>query len=115
MSAFAVAVSWSAYVVNLLDEWGINFLPKVLTNAPLQAVNDHITSTGALFNLPAAAIVAAMSVICYIGMRETAGVNIATVSLKVPSNYGQVWVKVALVLGEPQNSDLQMCLLWLPL
>ena len=83
MSASAVAVSWSAYVVNLLDEWGINFLPKVLTNAPLQAVNDHIKTTGALFNLPAAAIVAAMSVICYVGMRETAGVNTAMVSLKV--------------------------------
>jgi APA family basic amino acid/polyamine antiporter len=83
MSASAVAVSWSAYVVNLMDEWGINFLPKALTNAPLQAVNDHITATGALFNLPAAAIVAAMSVICYIGMRETAGVNTAMVSLKV--------------------------------
>jgi len=83
MSASAVAVSWSAYVVNLLDEWGINFLPKVLTNAPLQAVNDHIKTTGALFNLPAAAIVAAMSVICYVGMRETARVNTAMVSLKV--------------------------------
>jgi APA family basic amino acid/polyamine antiporter len=83
MSASAVAVSWSAYVVNLMDEWGINFLPKVLTNAPLQAVNDHIKTTGAFFNLPAAAIVAAMSVICYVGMRETAGVNTAMVSLKV--------------------------------
>jgi APA family basic amino acid/polyamine antiporter len=83
MSASAVAVSWSAYVVNLMDEWGINFLPKVLTNAPLQAVNDHIKTTGALFNLPAAAIVAAMSVICYVGMRETARVNTAMVSLKV--------------------------------
>jgi APA family basic amino acid/polyamine antiporter len=83
MSASAVAVSWSAYVVNLMDEWGINFLPKALTNAPLQAVNDHIKTTGAFFNLPAAAIVAAMSVICYVGMRETAGVNTAMVSLKV--------------------------------
>jgi APA family basic amino acid/polyamine antiporter len=83
MSASAVAVSWSAYVVNLMDEWGINFLPQALTNAPLQAVNDHIRTTGAFFNLPAAAIVAAMSVICYVGMRETAGVNTAMVSLKV--------------------------------
>jgi APA family basic amino acid/polyamine antiporter len=49
----------------------------------LQAVNDHIKTTGALFNLPAAAIVAAMSVICYVGMRETARVNTAMVSLKV--------------------------------
>jgi basic amino acid/polyamine antiporter, APA family len=83
MSASAVAVSWSAYVVNLLDDWGINFLPKVLTNAPLKAVNDHIQGTGAIFNVPAALIIAAMSYVCYVGMRETAGLNTAMVSLKV--------------------------------
>jgi basic amino acid/polyamine antiporter, APA family len=82
MSASAVAVSWSAYVVNLFHGWGID-LPAALTNAPLKAVKDHIETTGALFNVPAAFIVAAMSVICYVGMRETAGVNTAMVSLKV--------------------------------
>ena len=83
MSASAVAVSWSAYVVNLLDGWGLNFLPKALTNAPLKAVNDHIEQTGAIFNVPAAVIIAAMSYVCYVGMRETAGLNTAMVSLKV--------------------------------
>jgi APA family basic amino acid/polyamine antiporter len=83
MSASAVAVSWSAYVVNLLDGWGINFLPPALTNAPLKAVNDHIEQTGAIFNVPAALIIAAMSYVCYVGMRETAGLNTAMVSLKV--------------------------------
>src|SRR6202043_1406183 len=82
MSASAVAVSWSAYTVNVLESAHI-FLPKVLTNAPLAAVNDHIVVTGAIFNLPAALIIAAMSVICYIGMRETAGVNTVMVALKV--------------------------------
>jgi len=82
MSASAVAVSWSAYVVNLLHGWGID-LPASLTNAPLIGVNDEIHRTGAWFNLPAALIVAAMSVICYVGMRETAGLNTAMVSLKV--------------------------------
>jgi len=82
MSASAVAVSWSAYVVNLLEAVHIH-LPDVLTNAPLQAVHDHIKPTGAIFNVPAALIVAAMSVICYVGMRETAGLNTAMVTLKV--------------------------------
>src|SRR5258708_16634866 len=59
------------------------FLPKALTNAPLAAVNDHIVATGAIFNVPAALIIAAMSTICYIGMRETAGVNTLMVALKV--------------------------------
>lgn len=83
MSASAVAVSWSAYVVNVLDDWHINFLPKVLTSAPLVAVNDQIQATGAIFNLPAVFIVAAMSWICYVGMRETAGLNTFMVALKV--------------------------------
>jgi basic amino acid/polyamine antiporter, APA family len=82
MSASAVAVSWSAYTVNILAEAGIH-LPTKLTNAPLMAVNDHIVATGALFNLPAVFIVVAMSVICYVGMRETAGVNTFMVGLKV--------------------------------
>jgi APA family basic amino acid/polyamine antiporter len=82
MSASAVAVSWSAYTVNVLESAHI-FLPKALTNAPLEAVNDHIVATGAIFNLPAALIIAAMSAICYVGMRETAGVNTLMVALKV--------------------------------
>jgi APA family basic amino acid/polyamine antiporter len=82
MSASAVAVSWSAYTVNILADAGIH-LPTILTNAPLMAQNDHIVATGALFNFPAALIVIAMSVICYIGMRETAGVNTFMVGLKV--------------------------------
>jgi basic amino acid/polyamine antiporter, APA family len=82
MSASAVAVSWSAYVVNVLESAHI-FLPRALTNAPLAAVNDHIVVTGAIFNVPAALIIAAMSAICYVGMRETAGVNTFMVSLKV--------------------------------
>lgn len=82
MSASAVAVSWSAYTINVLASAHIH-LPSVLTNAPLMAANDHIVATGAYFNLPAAFIVVAMSVICYIGMRETAGLNIFMVGLKV--------------------------------
>ncbi|HET9388083.1 MAG TPA: amino acid permease [Steroidobacteraceae bacterium] len=82
MSASAVAVSWSAYTLNVLESAHVH-LPKALTNAPLMAVNDHIAATGALFNLPAAFIIIAMSAICYIGMRETAGVNTFMVALKV--------------------------------
>src|ERR1700730_17778641 len=82
MSASAVAVSWSAYTVNILESAHI-FLPKALTNAPLAAVNDRIIATGAIFNLPAALIIVAMSAICYVGMRETAGINTVMVALKV--------------------------------
>ena len=40
-------------------------------------------TTGAIFNVPAVLIVAAMSAVCYVGMRETAGANTVMVSLKV--------------------------------
>jgi len=83
MSASAVAVSWSSYVVNLLESAHIH-LSALLTNAPLGSdVHDHIFVTGSIFNLPAALIVAAMSAVCYVGMRETAGANTFMVALKV--------------------------------
>jgi APA family basic amino acid/polyamine antiporter len=83
ISASAVAVSWSGYVMNLLGEAGIH-LPMLLTNAPLmQDPQQHLVATGALINLPAVLIVTAMSVICYIGVSQTATANNLMVSLKV--------------------------------
>jgi basic amino acid/polyamine antiporter, APA family len=83
MSASAVAVSWSSYVVNLLDSVNIH-LPTALTSAPFASdAHDRIYQTHAIFNVPAALIIAAMSWLCYVGMRETAGVNTFMVSLKV--------------------------------
>jgi len=83
MSASAVAVSWSAYTVNLFEHAGVH-LPQLLINAPFGTdAHGHIMRTGAIFNTPAAFIVLAMSAICYVGMRETAGVNTFMVSLKV--------------------------------
>ncbi len=83
ISASAVAVSWSAYVINLLDSAGIH-LPALLIHAPFeQNAAGHLYSTGAICNLPAVLIVAAMSAVCYVGMRESAGANTFMVSLKV--------------------------------
>ena len=79
LSASAVAVSWSAYVVNLLASWGIT-LPKALTNAP---VAFQSTSTGAIINMPAILIVAAMSWVCYAGVKKASGANSIMVYLKV--------------------------------
>ena len=71
MSASAVAVSWSGYVVNLLAEPGVT-LPAALTNAPLGKLADgSLGPTGALLNVPAVLIVAALSWLCYIGVQES--------------------------------------------
>ena len=83
ISASAVAVSWSAYVMSLLQDAHIH-LPAVLVNAPLGLDrNDHVVATGALINLPAVLIIAAMTALLYVGVRGSAGANSFMVALKV--------------------------------
>jgi APA family basic amino acid/polyamine antiporter len=82
VSASAVAVSWTGYFTSLLDHFGIH-LPTALTNAPLAYQGGHLVATGALFNLPAVAIVLALTWLCYVGIRESSGANLAMVILKV--------------------------------
>jgi APA family basic amino acid/polyamine antiporter len=82
ISASAVAASWTGYFVSLLDHVGVH-LPKALTEAPLAYTNGHLVATGHLLNLPAVAIVLALTWLCYVGIRESAGINLAMVALKV--------------------------------
>jgi APA family basic amino acid/polyamine antiporter len=83
MSASAVAVGWSEYVVNILAEWGVHF-PKVLTNAPFdKGPTGHLVMTGAIVNLPAVLIIAAMGWILYVGVKESSGANAVMVIIKV--------------------------------
>jgi basic amino acid/polyamine antiporter, APA family len=77
-----VATSWTGYFVSLLDHVGIH-LPVTLTDAPLAYTNGALVPTGHLFNLPAVAIVLALTWVCYIGIRESAGINLLMVLLKV--------------------------------
>lgn len=82
ISASAVAVSWSGYVVNLLGDH--LHLPQQLINAPVaQDAKGHLYLTHALVNLPAVAIVAAMSYVCYVGVSHSAAANTFMVTLKV--------------------------------
>ncbi len=92
VSASAVAVSWTGYFTSLLGEFGIH-LPEALTNAPLAFTDNHIVVTGALFNLPAVAIVLALTWLCYIGIRESSGMNTFMVALKV------VLILIVVVVG----------------
>jgi basic amino acid/polyamine antiporter, APA family len=83
LSASAVAVGWSAYVVNLLGKMGIH-LPDVLTNAPLGKTDSGaLGPTGAVINMPAVLIVLALGWICYVGVKESATLNNAMVFTKV--------------------------------
>jgi APA family basic amino acid/polyamine antiporter len=85
MSGAAVAVSWSGYVVNLLAEFGLE-LPPALTNAPLGKTDGtlhHLAATGAIVNLPAVLIVAALTYLCYVGVKQSARANNLMVLVKI--------------------------------
>jgi basic amino acid/polyamine antiporter, APA family len=83
MSGAAVAVGWSGYVVNLLAEFGLH-LPDALTNAPLgKGPDNHLVPTGALINVPAVFIVALLTWVCYIGVKQSTRVNNVMVMIKV--------------------------------
>jgi basic amino acid/polyamine antiporter, APA family len=77
-----VAVGWSGHFVAFLKDLGI-VLPENLTNAPWKLVDGHLVATGALVNLPAVAIIAFISVLLVIGIKESAAFNNLMVVTKV--------------------------------
>lgn len=83
MSASAVAVGWSEYMVNLLGDWGVHF-PAALINAPFGKTEDGTLGlTGAIVNLPAVLIVLGLGWVCYVGVRESSTANTIMVFIKV--------------------------------
>jgi APA family basic amino acid/polyamine antiporter len=79
-----VAVGWSGYVVSLLQQFGVH-LPDALTNAPFAKGAGHfeIVRTSAILNLPAVLVVAAITTLCYVGIRQSASFNSIVVVIKV--------------------------------
>ncbi|HVW69226.1 MAG TPA: amino acid permease [Steroidobacteraceae bacterium] len=80
-----VSTGWSGYVLSLLEQFNIH-LPDALTHAPLDQGPGgplDIMTTGALINLPAMGIVAAIATICYIGIKQSATFNSVIVVIKV--------------------------------
>jgi APA family basic amino acid/polyamine antiporter len=86
VSISAVAIGWSAYIVNLLKEAGIS-LPQELINAP--------GYDGGIVNLPAIGIILVITFILIIGMRESARLN----SLIVVINLAVIIFFIVLGLG----------------
>jgi APA family basic amino acid/polyamine antiporter len=83
-----VAVGWSGYLTGLLDSLGSMTglplsIPIALTSAPLNVVQGRLVATGAIVNLPAVLIVAAVSTLCYRGISQSASVNAVIVAVKV--------------------------------
>ncbi|HET9708063.1 MAG TPA: amino acid permease [Gemmatimonadales bacterium] len=83
LGAVTVAIGWSGYVVSFLHDIGIN-IPCALSAARGAAVTcaDGTTST-AIFNLPAVIIIALVTTLLVIGIKESANVNSVIVIIKV--------------------------------
>ena len=84
VGAIAVAIGWSAYVVSFARDFGIN-LPSRFAAAPLDFdANAHAwSSTGAIINLPAVFIIAVMTALLAVGIRELARFNGFIVAVKL--------------------------------
>ena len=81
-----VSVGWSGYAASLLEQLHIH-IPAALSNAPLGTPSGtesfEIVRTGAIINVPAMLIVAAIGTICYIGIKQSAAFNSVIVAIKV--------------------------------
>ncbi len=81
--AVTVAIGWSGYVVSFLRDFGIVF-PPTLSAAPGKVV--QLADGGAItavFNLPAALIIFAVTALLVIGVKESAFVNNIIVIIKL--------------------------------
>jgi APA family basic amino acid/polyamine antiporter len=75
VSASTVAVGWSGYFISLLGNFGLSF-PAAFANAPIAATGlSDMHLTGAVVNLPAVALIVALSVFLVIGVRQSATIN----------------------------------------
>jgi APA family basic amino acid/polyamine antiporter len=83
-SVATVSVGWSGYVTSLLAQFGVH-LPSALTQAPFDRGTGsfEVFTTGALVNIPAVLIVAAITALCYVGIRESSTANTTMVALKI--------------------------------
>lgn len=81
--AATVSVGWSGYVTSFLRDFGVN-IPFALSSAPFSF--DHVAgwaATGAIINLPAVFIIAAVTGLLVVGISESASVNDLAVVIKV--------------------------------
>jgi basic amino acid/polyamine antiporter, APA family len=84
LGATTVAIGWSGYVVSFLRDFGI-IVPSRFASSPLAySAADHVwTTTGAVLNVPAMIIIAVVSTLLVIGVRESSRVNNLIVVIKL--------------------------------
>ena len=84
LGATTVAIGWSGYAVSLLSDFGI-VVPDRYAQSPFayDPANRVWHLTGALLNVPAMAVIAAISALLIVGVHDSARVNNIIVVIKV--------------------------------
>ena len=102
LASATVSVGWSGYVTSFLRDFGIH-IPANLQSAPYlyNAGTQRWVSTGATVNLPAVLIVALVTILLILGVRESANVNAVIVFVKIGVILTFILAGVALV--HPSN------------
>lgn len=83
MGSAAVAVGWSGYFASVLALAGIGLPPQLTAATGQMVMLADGTSVAAIANLPAAAIVLAITALLVMGTRESAALNNAMVAVKL--------------------------------
>ncbi len=83
VGAATVSISWSAYVVSLLHDLGIELPPQLVASPwqPVQLPSGELVH--GVINLPAVLIVVLISALLIVGIKESALVNAIVVTIKV--------------------------------
>ena len=82
-AASTVSVGWSGYFASLMKEMGYP-LPEALSSAPIAITGvREFVFTGAIFNVPAVALVVFLSTLLIVGIRSSAGFNNLMVLIKL--------------------------------
>jgi APA family basic amino acid/polyamine antiporter len=84
VASATVAHGWSSYFQNLIGIFHLK-VPKIVSTAPFEynLADGAFTATGAWFDLPALVIVAILTTVLVIGIRESARFNNLMVAVKV--------------------------------
>jgi len=81
--ASTVAVGWSGYFVSFMNSIGVT-MPMEWTQAPFAyTAADGLSRTGAILNIPAMFLIAVLTVLLVVGVKESAGFNNVVVAIKV--------------------------------
>jgi basic amino acid/polyamine antiporter, APA family len=81
--AATVSVGWSGYFVSFMGSIGVT-MPMEWTQAPFAySAAEGLSRTGAILNIPAIFLIAVLTTLLVVGVRESAGFNNIVVAIKV--------------------------------